>query len=67
MTLAEREVGADHVTATEQEMARLVPSWIPLGTILARGLMSLKGKTCVGVAVSCMWCGSVICPLGCVT
>ena len=66
MTVSEPEVGEDHVTATELEVARLVPSWIPAGAILPRGLMTLMGMTCVGLGISRVWCGSVICPLGAV-
>ena len=62
MTVSEPEVGEDHVTATELEVARLVPSWIPAGAILSRGIVSLMVKTCVGVGIYLMWCGSVICP-----
>ena len=64
MTVSEPEVGEDHVTATELEVARLVPSWIPAGAILPHGLRTLMGKTCIGLGVSRMWWGSVICRLG---
>ena len=66
VTPAEPELGAGHVTAAEPEVVRPVPSWIPAGAILPRGLMTLMGMTCVGLGISRVWCGSVICPLGAV-
>ena len=67
VTVAKPEVGADHVTAAEpevravdvpsakQEVAHPSPCWILAGVILALGLMSLMGTTCIGLGVSRLW------------
>ena len=61
---SEPEVLLGHVTPAEPEVARPAPSWIPAGAILARGLMSLMGTTCVGLGGSPVWRGRVTFPLG---
>ena len=58
------EMEAGHWTPAKMEVARLVPSLNPAGTIVARGLMSLMGTTCVGLGGSRVWQGRVTCPPG---
>ena len=62
----EPDVRAGHVTPADPEVARLVPSCLPAGAILARGLMSLMGTTCIDLGISRVWWGRVICPLAAV-
>ena len=55
MTPTGPEVGAGHLTPAKTEVAHPVPSLNPAGTIMARGLMSLMGTTCVGLGGSRVW------------
>ena len=64
MTAAKPGVRAGHLTPTDPKVARLLPSWIPADVILALGLMSLMGTTCVGLGGSRVWRGRVTCPPG---
>ena len=58
-----RSGGVSHDTA-EAEVGSPVPSWIPVGANLARGLMSLMGKVCLSLGESRLWQGIVTCPPG---
>ena len=66
MTAPTPGVRVGHLTPAELKVARPSPSWIPAGVILALGLMSLMGTTCVGLGGSQVWRGRVTCSPGAV-